>query len=444
MLLWRWMFYFRRPHTPMIEGNLVIVTTDRHMEMTKPWHSMWVFAGIAALLTAVVVCDVAVTGRHLIVPDPFHANQSAVVFDFNGVAVIVSVDGGEAVVNSSVALTVSCYFNASSGLWSNVSHQPQRFAAFLNGVRLSPGASIDTNGVTCNEVHHFTLVFPAPVEPPFELSLVKITEPNFNAGDANHSNYVMFHEAEFSTLHGHRQRTRYTSAKESLASPGALRIEFIGDSITAGYCNLCQEYPANGTNTYAWEDFSRGWPTRVCSNLDAVCHYEAWSGRGLMRNCNDAFPTTMPQIAQRAIATVQASDDFWGVPNLWNTSRFEPHVVVINLGTNDYLCNPILNESLFFETFVETYVGFAESLVSAYNASGLMQGMFLACGPMTNTYCDAVLEVVSRLRLRGSGAFFLNQTTLLTPAESCCGHPSVVADKVLADFTTAMILEAIG
>jgi len=389
--------------------------------------------------------SVSAAGRHILIPDPLNATLTAIAFDFNGVSISAVVSSGDAVHSFSVGLTVACYFNETSLEWSNESHQPHRFAAYLNSQRLNQGAAIDTIGIPCNTLVYFPVSLPVPQPPPLQLTLVKMTEPNFNAGDANRSNYVLFHELiAFASTGARSLRAGELAGSSGPGSNETLRIEFIGDSITAGYCNMCRDFPANGTNSYAWEDFTRGWPMQVCASLGATCHYEAWSGRGMIRNCDDAFPTTMPEIIRRAVATVPSEESLWGVSNQWNTSRFEPQIVVVNLGANDFICNPILNKTEFEASYVKTYVTMAESLLNAYNHSGLMKGMFLACGPVTNSYCDSVLNVVSLLREKGSNVLFLNQTGLLTPEETCCGHPSAVTDEVMADFTTAMILEAIG
>ena len=62
----------------------------------------------------------------------------------------------------------------------------------------------------------------------------------------------------------------------------ARKIEFIGDSITAGYCNLCHRMAA-GYADYVYESFASSWPTLVAASLNASLHASAWSGFGLVR-----------------------------------------------------------------------------------------------------------------------------------------------------------------
>ncbi|CUI15142.1 Hypothetical protein, putative, partial [Bodo saltans] len=142
------------------------------------------------------------------------------------------------------------------------------------------------------------------------------------------------------------------------------RIEFIGDSITAGYCNTCNPFPnISNPNTYNVEDFSYCWARLTCGLLNADCHTEAWSGRGVIRNCDASAPIWMPTIVRRTIGSLSEFDNIWGVSNLWNFSSFIPDALVINLGTNDYSCNSIPNMTQFTAEFEQAYVGMLTDLL---------------------------------------------------------------------------------
>ena len=123
---------------------------------------------------------------------------------------------------------------------------------------------------------------------------------------------------------------------ESLKSLPTRRIEFIGDSITAGFCNLC---PVDNNPTYEVESFALSWPSLVSQRLNATYHTSAWSGFGMVRNCCGGS-TYMPEIFTRILGSVV------GVGNDWNFSDWIPDVVVINLGTNDGLNEVIAGNPL--------------------------------------------------------------------------------------------------
>jgi len=104
------------------------------------------------------------------------------------------------------------------------------------------------------------------------------------------------------------------------------RIEVYGDSITAGYgldgqnCSGYQQDKQDSYLTYA---------AVAARTLSAELHAVAWSGIGMYRNYNETGPSTenMPAVYAR-ISAVQKTAN-------WDFSTWQPHAVVVNLGTND-------------------------------------------------------------------------------------------------------------
>ena len=197
------------------------------------------------------------------------------------------------------------------------------------------------------------------------------------------------------------------------------RIEYIGDSITAGYCNLCQD-------DYTGQSSDLSWTTLTCNNLQADCHINAWSGYGLVRNCCGGT-TYMPEIYSRTLASVPGS--------VWNYSAWVPDAVVINVGTND---KPNQHDPAFEAEFEQTYVQFVQNISASYKPTTTF---FLACGPMATGYCTNVKNVISQLSLQSPKipVYFLDQTNILNATNQCCGHPNSVADVTMADVTTSFI-----
>ena len=60
-------------------------------------------------------------------------------------------------------------------------------------------------------------------------------------------------------------------------NPTARKLEFIGDSMMAGYCNLlwAPDINRHKTNRSNLESFWLSWPTRTCETLGAECHTAA-------------------------------------------------------------------------------------------------------------------------------------------------------------------------
>jgi lysophospholipase L1-like esterase len=110
------------------------------------------------------------------------------------------------------------------------------------------------------------------------------------------------------------------------AAPATRRIEFIGDSITAGY----GVDGADGHCDFSapTENYSHTYAALTAHALGAEQVAVAVTGAGVYRNFDSSSDNTMGDLYLRALPT-HASDR-------WDFSRWTPDVVVINLGTNDF------------------------------------------------------------------------------------------------------------
>jgi hypothetical protein len=132
------------------------------------------------------------------------------------------------------------------------------------------------------------------------------------------------------TFHGLNIRPLSVSAESgntvrTLASPPlhTRKIEFLGDSITAGFCNECHSTVRDAN----MEAYGATWCFRIGDTLSAQVHTTAWSGLGLVHNCCGGN-TTMPAIFTRTLASVNND-------NSWDWKSWVPDALVVNLGTND-------------------------------------------------------------------------------------------------------------
>ncbi|MCP2245956.1 GDSL-like Lipase/Acylhydrolase family protein [Lentzea aerocolonigenes] len=178
-----------------------------------------------------------------------------------------------------------------------------------------------------------------------------------------------------------------------LAKPAARsrQIEFIGDSLTAGYGNLSttRDCSSNGgvarnTNT----DVSFGALTARALNADYQVN--AFSGRGMVRNYNGGDPgTSYRTYYDRALLHVDG--DVWQNPGTW-----KPQVVVVGLGTNDFstALRPgeqwPTQESLV-AAYRSAYVAFLQKLRTRYGSgTTIIVGVPQASG----AFADAARQVV--------------------------------------------------
>jgi lysophospholipase L1-like esterase len=246
---------------------------------------------------------------------------------------------------------------------------------------------------------------------------------------------------------------RATTARgESLPSR---KIEFLGDSITAGYCNACHgEGASDNFNSLVAdnaESFIFSWPSQICDALDAQCHTAAWSGLGMVANCcgfpMQEEPTAeggrggsahlMPEIFGRTLATDGESDWVW--------STWVPDALVVNLGTND-------GGSAATPEYETAYTNL---VLEAFEHYGPQLHVFLACGPMSEAYCNPVLAVIANVNAAQASSsmeqhvqkvHFLDQRGFLdgSHGEACCGHPSVEVDTAMAAVAVPVLEAALG
>ena len=163
------------------------------------------------------------------------------------------------------------------------------------------------------------------------ITIVKDTEPQF-AGTKVEPNFI--------TFHGFSSEDAGARLVTPVPGPSSRnRVEFLGDSITAGFDNQC-DIPG-APKGFPWsESFTKSWATLICDVLGAECHYNAWSGFGMVANCCGGS-TLASDVWSRTLATVgstNASDPHGTtVENTWDFSKWQADAVVINLGTNDHL-----------------------------------------------------------------------------------------------------------
>ncbi|HLK38470.1 MAG TPA: SGNH/GDSL hydrolase family protein [Polyangiaceae bacterium] len=205
--------------------------------------------------------------------------------------------------------------------------------------------------------------------------------------------------------------------------PRKRRIEFIGDSITAGYGNegtspTCP-FSAKTENeflTYA---------AIAARNLKADHVTLAWSGK------------TIEGMAQLWDRTLPARAD-----SRWDFGSWVPDVVVVNLGTNDFF-RPDLHEP----AFVTPYVALLGQIRTRY------PGAFIVCamGPMVLDTYPPGANNLSRMRrflratvdavhAQGDRRVAMIEFPVQDPATSACGfHPSLRVHRQMARLLTGEI-----
>jgi len=159
-----------------------------------------------------------------------------------------------------------------------------------------------------------------------QVFLIKRTEPSLRT---YFSTYGVVTLHEFQINRGH--------TLPALARP-IRRIEFIGDSDTTGY--QVRAKPDVHAPECHNQDICCSYAYVAADALNAEAHFVAWSGKGLVRNaCHwvqcifmcDA--EVVPQLYERTLSNLPETES--NQEQLWDS--WQPDVVVVFLGANDYL-----------------------------------------------------------------------------------------------------------
>jgi lysophospholipase L1-like esterase len=219
-----------------------------------------------------------------------------------------------------------------------------------------------------------------------------------------------------------------------LPADNGRHIEFIGDSITAGYgvegasptCNYSPE-TENAARTYA---------AQTAAQLDAAYSITAVSGVGVVRNYNDDGPLsagTMLTYYGRTLANEPAED--------WQAAQ-PPQAVVINLGTNDFSTTPHPAGEVFLQGYTNLIIKVRQRYPNAH--------IFAVGGPiMAGPAVDTIRSVVAQMNemLGDERVHFVPiENTLEQSAVDygCDWHPNESGQRKIAAQLAPVIAAVLG
>jgi lysophospholipase L1-like esterase len=216
--------------------------------------------------------------------------------------------------------------------------------------------------------------------------------------------------------------------------PSEHKIEFIGDSITAGYGIDMWMDPTCTVATD--EDSYLAYSTVTARMLQADYFVEAWSGRGMYENWDGSTTNTLPTFYGRTIAGDASS--------VWDFSLWTPDVVVVNLGTNDAFATPAPDAH-----FVAAYEAFLGRLRAVYPRAFL-----IAVVPGTMLW-DAIIaverpliaEVVDSFVRKGDRRVAMLELPIeneILNTAGCGDHPSLVTHQQMATQLAGKIRQLTG
>ncbi len=243
------------------------------------------------------------------------------------------------------------------------------------------------------------------------------------SGDAE-VQVVKASEAMYSTV-GVSEIRAHAKGDICPAPQRAIKIEFIGDSITAGY-GLDEENP-NAAFSTRTENFTETYAFLASQNLAADCNAVAFSGYGVYTGFSSNGQANDYVIFNHYNSVLS---NFEGAPD-WNFYDYKPNIVVINLGTNDAsYCST--------QSTVDSFVSEYKRLLSVVRERNT--GAYILCvlGDMNNSLYSAIERAVGEYQSETSD-FLLKCATLSfdmgTYGSAIDGHPNkdsnVLAAKTL-------------
>jgi lysophospholipase L1-like esterase len=255
-------------------------------------------------------------------------------------------------------------------------------------------------------------------------------------GDGEHSIRLQKRtEAEVGTITLHSFALPSGSEVKPAPNRPERRVEVIGDSVSAGYGN---EGPHKECRFSAeTEDATRSYAALAARELDAQVCVAAWSGKGVLRNYDGSSERTMLTLHERVLPDDEASPMAPATP--------APHVVVVNLGTNDFMPGIPAEQS-----FITAY----QALLARVHARARNAPVVIMVPPTLaddhphpkarSTIKSYLEKVVQDERNRGQTVLLLEQ--FIDPLEGlgCDSHPNIKSHARLGGELAAAIRELTG
>lgn len=193
------------------------------------------------------------------------------------------------------------------------------------------------------------------------------------------------------------------------------KIEFIGDSLTVGYGNMCSN--VNETDLRAMSDNYMSWGPIACRAVDAEWSIIAISGKGVVRNYGDtskASKGVLPYYYDRALMANPKAK--------WSSAEWKADLVVINLGTNDVSTEPKPDKGDFIKGY--------RDLIAAVRGFYPEAKLLLCVSPMNQ---DTLKPWIEEIAAAEKADFLVLPTLSQTEMSGCQWHPTVAGHQKMAD-----------
>ena len=224
----------------------------------------------------------------------------------------------------------------------------------------------------------------------------------------------------------------------------ALRIEFIGDSITCGYGVDDEDRDHHfATST---EDATKAYAYKTAQLLDADYSLVSYSGNGIVSGYttqgNQVKAQRVPMFYEEFARSAGSYNGYSVSSTPWDFTRFVPDVVVINLGTND--ASYTGNDKDLQQEYTDAYAEFLKKVRRDNPDAQIICALGVMGDTLYKAMCAAVEkytaetgdEKVSTLRLTAQDG---NKN-----GYAADWHPTAASHDVAASETAEMIKSVLG
>ncbi|MEN0039600.1 MAG: SGNH/GDSL hydrolase family protein [Cellvibrio sp.] len=219
----------------------------------------------------------------------------------------------------------------------------------------------------------------------------------------------------------------FFSEDKATALPKRKRqIEFIGDSYTVGYGNVSPNRECNDTELFNTTNSQLAFGPLVAKHFNADYQINASSGFGIVRNYNGHSPEK--NLIGLYPFTLHNNAYIY-------QSNWQPQVIVIGLGTNDFSTK--LNDTERWKTradlqldYINKYVEFVKSL---QRKNPKAEFVLMASTNADNEIANQVSKVLAQLKDAGIKKI---DTIIFSGLDfkGCHWHPSAADDKILSEL----------
>lgn len=218
----------------------------------------------------------------------------------------------------------------------------------------------------------------------------------------------------------------------------ALKIEFIGDSITCGYG--VDDEDRNHSFSTATEDATKAYAYKTAELLDADYSLVSYSGHGIISGYTTqgkkVAAQQVPAMYEQFARSYGSYNDYSVSSTSWDFSEFVPDIIVINLGTNDASYTG-KDEELIRE-YIDAYVEFLKKVRSDNTSAHIICSLGVMGDDLYSAICTAAEEYTAET---GDGNV---STFRFTPQDGSKGyaadwHPTAATHDGAAEELAAEI-----